>query len=91
MFCSPKCKNKYHQSYDSQKNRGLARKIELVKIAGGRCSICGYHKNLALGLPSYRSRREGFQARYALVIQPKNELCTCRTRQVHSGLSQLSC
>lgn len=47
MFCSLKCKNKHHQSYDSQKNRGLARKIELVKAAGGHCSICGYSKNLA--------------------------------------------
>ena len=46
-FCSLACKNKYHQSYESQKNRGLARKLELVKAAGGRCAICGYHKNLA--------------------------------------------
>ena len=47
MFCSARCKNKHHQSYVSQKSRGLARKIELVKAAGGCCSICGYHKNLA--------------------------------------------
>ena len=47
MFCSARCKNKHHQSYVSQKNRGLARKIEFVKAAGGCCSICGYRKNLA--------------------------------------------
>jgi hypothetical protein len=46
-FCSSTCKNKYHQSYESQKSRGLARKLELVKSAGGRCSICGYDNNLA--------------------------------------------
>lgn len=46
-FCSVSCKNRYHQSYAAQKDRGLARKIELVLAAGGRCSICGYHRNLA--------------------------------------------
>jgi hypothetical protein len=35
------------QSYQAQKRRGLARKLELVRSAGGKCSICGYHKNLA--------------------------------------------
>jgi hypothetical protein len=47
MFCSITCKNKHHQSYAAQKGRGLARKLELVKSAGGHCSICGYDRNLA--------------------------------------------
>ena len=46
-FCSSACKNKHHQSYSAQKDRGLARKLALVKAAGGKCSICGYNKNLA--------------------------------------------
>ena len=46
-FCSLTCKNKEHQSYEAQKRRGLTRKLELVSSMGGRCSICGYHKNLA--------------------------------------------
>ena len=46
-FCSAKCKNKDLQSYAAQKRRGLSRKLELVKTAGGRCTICGYQKNLA--------------------------------------------
>ncbi len=46
-YCSPACKNKDLQSYEAQKRRGLARKLELVKSAGGCCSICGYHSNLA--------------------------------------------
>jgi len=46
-FCSPVCKNKDLQSYEAQKRRGLARKLDLVKAAGGSCSICGYHSNLA--------------------------------------------
>ncbi len=46
-FCSVACKNKDLQSYEAQKRRGLARKLELLRKAGSRCSICGYHKNLA--------------------------------------------
>ncbi len=47
MFCSLTCKNRHHQSYPAQKNRGFARKLELVRSAGGRCSVCGYSRNLA--------------------------------------------
>jgi len=46
-YCSVTCKNRALQSYPAQKRRGLARKLELVKARGGRCSICGYDKNLA--------------------------------------------
>jgi hypothetical protein len=46
-FCSITCKNKSHQSYEAQKSRGLARKLELIKAAGGRCTMCGYDSNLA--------------------------------------------
>jgi predicted nucleic acid-binding Zn ribbon protein len=47
MFCSLTCKNRHHQSYMAQKNRGLTRKLKLVRAAGSRCSICGYDRNLA--------------------------------------------
>ena len=47
-FCLLICKNKHHQSYQSQKSRGFARKLELIKAAGSRCAICGYRKNLAV-------------------------------------------
>jgi len=46
-FCSTTCKNKHHQSYEAQKSRGLTRKLELVKAAGGCCALCGYDMNLA--------------------------------------------
>ncbi len=46
-FCSPECKNKDLQSYEAQKRRGLARKLEIIQAAGGCCSICGYKTNLA--------------------------------------------
>jgi hypothetical protein len=46
-FCSKACKNKDLQSYQAQQRRGLARKLQLLNTAGGRCAICGYNKNLA--------------------------------------------
>jgi hypothetical protein len=46
-FCSVTCKNKSHQSYVAQKDRGLTRKLQIVRSLGGKCSICGYSKNLA--------------------------------------------
>jgi len=47
QYCSLLCKNKTLQSYPAQKKRGLARKLELVEAFGGRCSVCGYDRNLA--------------------------------------------
>ncbi len=47
VFCSIRCKNTYHQSYPSQKQRSLKRKSNLVKEAGGKCTRCGYYTNLA--------------------------------------------
>jgi predicted nucleic acid-binding Zn ribbon protein len=47
LFCSLKCKNALHQSYQAQKKRGLARKLYLVEKLGGKCSACGYAANLA--------------------------------------------
>jgi hypothetical protein len=47
MFCSITCKNKKHQSYKAQQDRGLARKIQLIQNMGGACSFCGYKNNLA--------------------------------------------
>lgn len=47
MFCSSSCKNKTHQSYKAQQDRGLQRKLQIVNEFGGKCSICGYKKNLS--------------------------------------------
>lgn len=47
MFCSLKCKNSVHQSYQAQKKRGLDRKLHFVEKLGGKCSNCGYAKNLS--------------------------------------------
>ena len=47
VYCSIFCKNSDHQSYKSQKKRGLERKISLVKKLGGKCSRCGYAINIA--------------------------------------------
>ncbi len=45
MFCSISCKNYFHQSYQAQQARGLERKISLIQILGGKCSVCGYKNN----------------------------------------------
>lgn len=34
-------------SYEYQKLRGLKRKLELIKLKGGKCKKCGYNKNTA--------------------------------------------
>jgi hypothetical protein len=47
LYCSLKCKNSVHQSYPAQKKRGIARKLYFVNKLGGKCSRCGYSKNLA--------------------------------------------
>jgi hypothetical protein len=48
-FCSVKCKNqnnnKIFQIYENQKERGVLKKLELIRLAGGACQICGYNKN----------------------------------------------
>lgn len=50
-FCSRRCKNldtnNRHQNYATQQLRGLNRKQRLVREAGGRCTQCGYERNLA--------------------------------------------
>lgn len=46
-FCSVECKVQFHSSYPKQKDRAIVRKLRLVEIAGGACSICGYNKNIA--------------------------------------------
>ena len=50
-FCCLKCKNidtnNRHQYYASQQERGLTRKLKLVEEAGGRCTKCGYSRNIA--------------------------------------------
>lgn len=50
-FCSRTCKNaetnNRHQNYVAQSARGSRRKRELLDEAGGRCTRCGYNRNLA--------------------------------------------
>ncbi len=46
-FCFGFCKNKHHQCYVSQRDRGLTRKLRLLRSLDGKCSLCEYQKNLA--------------------------------------------
>ena len=47
LYCSSKCKNNQLQSYIAQQARGLKRKLAIIQKFGGKCSICGYNKNLS--------------------------------------------
>lgn len=46
-YCCTICKNKAHQSYSAQKERGFQRKLQIIQSFGGKCSQCGYKKNMA--------------------------------------------
>lgn len=50
-YCSRKChnllSNVVNQNYVAQQERGMLRKLEFVRRAGGQCCKCGYNKNLA--------------------------------------------
>lgn len=47
-YCSQKCKNSWLNKgsdwYKHQRDKGLERKKELIKLKGGCCSKCGYNK-----------------------------------------------
>lgn len=50
LFCSTTCKHKSSnnkfQNYKAQRERGLSRKLEMIKIKGNKCILCGYDKNI---------------------------------------------
>lgn len=50
-YCSNNCKSKgfYNSSngYYKQTQKVTERKLKLVTLKGGKCSLCGYNKNLA--------------------------------------------
>lgn len=54
-YCSNACKQRAHwhqiksqtNTYHSQTKRAVARKIRYIAFLGGKCSACGYDKNLA--------------------------------------------
>jgi CENP-B N-terminal DNA-binding domain len=50
-FCNAGCKNKYFYtrsgSYESQRKRGEKRRRYYLNLLGGKCSACGYNKNIA--------------------------------------------
>jgi 5-methylcytosine-specific restriction endonuclease McrA len=50
-YCCKACKDKHERSknpsYKRQRQRGIDRKLELIKLKGGCCEKCGYSKNLS--------------------------------------------
>jgi hypothetical protein len=93
-FCSTACKNKYHQSYEAQKSRGLARKLELVKAADGCCTRCGYDKNLAAltfhhiaaGEKGFKLDMRSLSNRKLEAVRAEVEKCILVCRDCHAEL-----
>jgi hypothetical protein len=50
-YCSRACKNinnnQVLQSYEAQRARGRKSKLELIRIKGMQCEVCGYSRNYA--------------------------------------------
>ena len=59
-FCSTRCRNQAHQSYEQQQVRGHKRKSRLIQLFGGKCSLCGYSKNYG-ALCFHHTRDKVFQ------------------------------
>lgn len=47
-YCSKSCKQSINPDgcYSYQKDRGLNRKLSIVRQCGGKCTRCGYQSNL---------------------------------------------
>lgn len=46
-FCSTRCKSRFYNSRLIQRQRAFLRKKEVILSLGGKCSVCGYSKNLS--------------------------------------------
>lgn len=50
-FCSRVCKNRHSNSWfqtkERQSQKGVQRKLQAIKLKGGKCEICGYSKHYA--------------------------------------------
>ena len=101
-FCSNACKQKdhYHRvksqtnTYFSQTVRSLRRKLDLIEMKGGKCRICGYHKNIAaLHFHHEDSSEKEFKLDARMLsnrnweaIEAEAEKCTLLCANCHSEL-----
>ena len=102
-FCGRKCKNIYNnvyfQSYQAQQKRGRERKLELIRIKGMKCSLCGYNKNYAaLELHHSNPREKDFQLdlrslsnRKWEIILEEAEKCELVCSNCHAELHNPEC
>ena len=67
--------------YKNQKERGLKRKYEYIMSRGGKCSQCGYNKNLAAlefhHVDPNTKDKDYFNSRGGLTESLKTELDKC--------------
>ena len=91
-YCSISCKTKILQSYPAQKKRGLLRKLEVLDSLGGKCSVCGYSKNVA-ALTFHHVKQKGFKLdmrsisnRTLKAIQTEAQRCTLLCQNCHAEI-----
>lgn len=96
LFCSLHCKNSdtnfRHQSYLNQQSRGLARKLMLIRELGGKCSRCGYAKNVAAlkwhhldpGRKSFQLDMRALSNRTELAIREEVSKCILLCANCHA-------
>jgi hypothetical protein len=92
-YCSIRCKNKALQSYPAQQQRGLDRKLQLVRTRGGCCSRCGYNKNLAALIFHHKGSDKAFKLdmrslsnRTWNAVLAEAEKCVLLCRNCHAEL-----
>jgi len=102
-YCSRICKNTYnninYQSYVSQQQRGRKRKLELIKLKGGKCGHCLYDKNFsALEFHHIEPKKKKFQLdlrslsnRKWEVILKEAEKCILICSNCHTELHNPDC
>ena len=108
-FCSNECKCKNHywnnkkehnaNTYNRQKRVSKEKKLELIKIFGSKCSICGYNKNyssLVFHHKDGKSKKFHLDARSLAnrkfeVILAEAKKCILLCHNCHNELHNPSC
>lgn len=76
-YCSRSCMmKKGGRWYQQQKIRGIKRKIDFINLLGGKCSKCGYNKNLAaLDFHHLNPEQKETPLNFGFLLKMKYEKC----------------
>jgi hypothetical protein len=95
LYCSRRCKNKstnfQHQIYVMQKQRGAARKWQLIQLLGGRCRRCGYRSNLGALEFHHASGIKEFQLDMRAIANRSWKAVLAESEEVQAAMLELPC